>query len=417
MKKLLALVCVLSLFLGIFAGCKSREDDAVKVLYQQFIAGEITAFDKDGAEKTFLDYLEWDLEKQDYRYTFLDMTGDGIVELCIQQTPYKYFFTVKDNEIYHWHTEEGLYVNLLNNGALMYERHGGAPTHINYEYYELDQNAEVKFNVTFSCWDGQSIEEGKVYPDEYFFNEEKVTKDEYRAKTKKYLEIGSDKLVWYDMDGNKQKLTPIKTEELSNEELAKIVAKSLGVPDRDNITYSVGEKYYWDAGATYYKNVEFNENDRLVAFANVDPYDGTLLRNIAKYPIETLSEKLTREIDGAYDEEMKSPEDSSTAGMCAISEKYTKKWQAVADEYYNKLMQCDIKKTNETSYYTTQEFHTFIKNMKTSWEKDHAIQCENYKKTLYAIYGGTIVNTLYADYVYNEQMEWALKLVGIYEQL
>ena len=100
---------------------------------------------------------------------------------------------------------------------------------------------------------------------------------------------------------------------------------------------------------------------------------------------ETLSEKLIREIDGAYDEEMKSPEDSSTAGMCAISEKYTKKWQAVADEYYKKLTEYDITKINETSYCSADEFHAFIKNMKTSWEKDNVVQCENYEKMLFAI--------------------------------
>ena len=341
MKKLLALACVLSLFLGIFAGCKNREDERVKVLYKQFIAGEITAIDEDGTEKPFSNYLLGDLEKQGYRYTFLDMTGDGVVELCVQQMLNLHFFTVKDEEIYLWYTEGSMYVHLLNNGALMFERHGGAPTHINYEYYELDKNAHVKFKVTFSCWDGQSIEEGKVYPDEYFFNDEKVTKEEYEAKTKKYLEIGSDKLVWYDMEKREPK----------------------------------------------------------------------------QNSVETLSEKLIREIDGAYDEEMKSPEDSSTAGMCAISEKYTKKWQDVADEYYKKLTEYDITKINETSYCSADEFHTFIKNMKTSWEKDNAVQCENYEKTLYAIYGGSIVNTLAADYKYNEQMNWALKLVKIYEHL
>ena len=352
MKKLLALVCVLSLFSGIFAGCKSREDDAVKALYKQFIAGEVASKDKDGNQKSFLDYWETDLEYLDYRYTFIDMTDDGVAELCVQQIPYMHFFTISKGEIRHWYTEDSMYSNLLNNGAFLFERHGAAPTHINYEYYELDKNAQEKFQIEFSWWDGKTVEEGKVYPDTYFIGEEEVSEEEYKSKTKKYLEIGNDKIVWYGMEGKKENHSVLDEE------------------SDTNITQT-----------------------------------------------ESLSEKLIREIDGAYDEEMKSPEDSSTAGMCAISEKYTKKWQAVADEYYNKLMQCDIKKTNETSYYTTQEFHTFIKNMKTSWEKDHAIQCENYKKTLYAIYGGTIVNTLYADYVYNEQMEWALKLVGIYEQL
>ncbi len=80
-----------------------------------------------------------------------------------------------------------------------------------------------------------------------------------------------------------------KTEELSDRELAKIVAKNLEVPDKESITYTVSEKYYWEAGATYYKNVDFTENGSLVASASVDPYDGRLLKNIYKYPASNSS--------------------------------------------------------------------------------------------------------------------------------
>lgn len=74
-----------------------------------------------------------------------------------------------------------------------------------------------------------------------------------------------------------------KTEELSQRELVKIVAKNLEVPDMESITYAVSEKYYWEAGDTYYKNIEFTENGSLVASASVDPYNGKLLKNICKY--------------------------------------------------------------------------------------------------------------------------------------
>ncbi len=225
---------------------------------------------------------------------------------------------------------------------------------------------------------------------------------------------------------NKQdnKLTETASKELNDEELAKIVAENLGVPDSDNITYTVSEKNYWDAGDKYYKNVSFSERlsfsgyERMVAFASVDPIDGTLLRDISNYPIpETLTEKLLREIDNEYKKESFEG-DSSTGAMVDRADKYTKKWQDVADEYYNKLMEYDgIVQNDETCIYSSDDFHNFIKNMKTSWEKYHAEQCENYEKALYAIYAGSIVGPIFADYKYDAQKDWALQLVSIYEHL
>jgi len=227
-------------------------------------------------------------------------------------------------------------------------------------------------------------------------------------------------------EGNKQNNKPTETvsKELSVEELAKIVAENLGVPDSENITYSVSEKFYWDAGDKYYKNVTFRKKlnfsnyERMVAFASVDPIDGTLLRNISDYPIhETLTEKLLREIDNEYKKESFEG-DGSTGAMVDRADKYTKKWQDVADEYYNKLMEYDgIVQMDETCIYSSDDFHNFIKNMKTSWEKYHAEQCKNYEKALYAIYAGSIVGPIFADYKYDAQKDWALQLVAIYEQL
>ena len=133
---------------------------------------------------------------------------------------------------------------------------------------------------------------------------------------------------------------------------------------------------------------------------------------------ESLREKLLREIEGAYYEEMELPESSTTYGMIELADKYTQKWKQVADEYYDKIMEYDgiIKETED--YYSSDEFHIFVSNMKTNWEQYNQVQCENYSKTLRAIYArGTIVGPLFADYKYELQKEWALQLVGIYQQL
>ena len=76
----------------------------------------------------------------------------------------------------------------------------------------------------------------------------------------------------------------LEISELSNEKLADIVAKDLGVPDNAGIEYSVtAEKYYFEAADRYYKNISFTKNGEIVAGAGVDPYTGELLRNIFEY--------------------------------------------------------------------------------------------------------------------------------------
>lgn len=197
MKKIFSLVLVLGFLLCIFSGCNNAKDESAKELYKQFIRNEICAVDKNGDEKPIDEYLEFDVSQNSYTYTYIDMTGDGVDELCVRQYPYHWFFTLKNGKVYHWYTENKAYVKLLNNSALLYERHGAAPTHINYEYYELDDNAEVEFYITFSWWDGTTVEEGKIYADTYFFDDKEVSKEEYEKKTKEYLSIGNDKIIWY----------------------------------------------------------------------------------------------------------------------------------------------------------------------------------------------------------------------------
>ena len=72
-------------------------------------------------------------------------------------------------------------------------------------------------------------------------------------------------------------------DELSEENFIKIVKKNLNVPDKEGITYSMGEIVYWDAGQCYYRDVEFYEEGENVAGAFVDPQTGELVRSIHTY--------------------------------------------------------------------------------------------------------------------------------------
>lgn len=133
---------------------------------------------------------------------------------------------------------------------------------------------------------------------------------------------------------------------------------------------------------------------------------------------ESLAEKLIREIDGAYAEESKLYESSTTVGMIELADKYAERWKQVADEYYDIIMNYDGIVQLDDNHYSADDLHSFVSNMKTNWEEYNQEQCANYVKILQTIYGsGTVVGPSFAVYKYEMQKEWALQIVGIYEQL
>lgn len=133
---------------------------------------------------------------------------------------------------------------------------------------------------------------------------------------------------------------------------------------------------------------------------------------------ESLTKKLVREIDDAYSEESKLPEYGTTVGMCKLAEKYTEKWKQIEEEYYDKIMKYDGIIQPSENYYSSDDLHTFVSNMKANFEEYNQKQCDNYTKTLETIYGGgTIVGPVVASYKYKMQKEWALQIVDIYEKL
>ena len=160
---------------------------------------------------------------------------------------------------------------------------------------------------------------------------------------------------------------------------------------------------------------------------NVDSsaYDTTLATNEATtVPDEeqdmhvSLSQKLIDEIDGAYREEVKNGEVSSNVGKVDLTSKYTEKWKQTADEYYGKLMEYEGIVPPSDIYYSSDDLHTFVSDMKNTWETYSKEQRKNYLKVLQTVYAaGTIVGPLIAEYEYDMQMEWTLELVEICEQL
>ena len=226
MKKFMALFCILTLCLSIFAGCKNAEPQPPKdkgqvkeevkpeltktdkELFGEFLQGKITALDESGEEK-FLDGGFVKILSDKYTYCYIDMTGDGRVELCVRNPsePLR-FFRVNNGKLYHWYTAEYSFnyeeLNLLNNSAFLIKEIKDNHRE-EYTYYELDENGKEKCRVTYLNWYGGTFmgENGEGYsPESFKINEENVTKEEYEEIKNKYLAIGGDKIVWYDKDGN-----------------------------------------------------------------------------------------------------------------------------------------------------------------------------------------------------------------------
>lgn len=83
--------------------------------------------------------------------------------------------------------------------------------------------------------------------------------------------------------GAPESSAPVPQADLAEPQLIAAVKTNLGVPDAAGITYTVSEKYYWDAAGRYYVDVDFYEYGSQVAGAFVDPTSGELLRNIRNY--------------------------------------------------------------------------------------------------------------------------------------
>lgn len=181
----------------------SSADDALAA-YKKFLAGSINAQDlkheiSDGVIKIKALSLEPDFKTY---YALFDMNGDGIPELHLRPVVGGSYliFTYLDEQIVFWHTGPD-YESPLNNGAILYERDGAAPTHINYYYLVLDSNGNETMKVNFSKY--HSVDEsGKTESADYdvFMMEDKeVSEEEWNSLTKDYLSNSSDLIVWKEI--------------------------------------------------------------------------------------------------------------------------------------------------------------------------------------------------------------------------
>ncbi len=166
-------------------------------IYNKFLSGQIAAVDKEGyitdkGGTISIDYYS----DPDYiqKYAIYDMNGDKIPELIINSRIGLDIFWIYNNELTLWHSDVN-YVKPLNNMALLYERPGGAPEHTYYKYIALGYQGEERYKIEFAEYYNWYVD-GVDCGAKYFIDDIEVTKGIYDGLTKRYLNIGDDKIEW-----------------------------------------------------------------------------------------------------------------------------------------------------------------------------------------------------------------------------
>ncbi|BCJ92695.1 hypothetical protein acsn021_02640 [Anaerocolumna cellulosilytica] len=172
--------------------------------YDNFLAGSINAQDlkheiSDGV--VTINDISMEPDFKTY-YALFDMNGDGIPELHLRPIAGGSYsiFTYLDGQIVLWHNGPD-YESPLNNGAILYERDGAAPTHVNYYYLVLDSQGDEISKVYFSKYhsvDESGTTESTDY-EVFMFEDKEVSKDEWNSLTDEYLSHSSELIVWNEL--------------------------------------------------------------------------------------------------------------------------------------------------------------------------------------------------------------------------
>ncbi|MBR3811122.1 MAG: hypothetical protein IKJ16_02165 [Agathobacter sp.] len=197
MKKVSFSILVFVLVLLSACGQNSQTDSGAMnessptVLYNKFLTGEISAEYESGHEISINDCLS---ESTYNMYAIHDMNGDTTPELLVKTAKTFNIFWIKNNQLCVWYIGS-CYCKPLNNMAILSERPGGAPEHINYIYEILGYNGETMMRIDFSEYSSFEYE-GEQYPELYMINDVKVDKDVYTSLTAPLLNIKDDYIKW-----------------------------------------------------------------------------------------------------------------------------------------------------------------------------------------------------------------------------
>lgn len=164
--------------------------------YKAFLHDEISSEDKENKTSYYLrEYCSSIVPGKDENsisYALFDMTGDGFPELHILTDISYSIHTIKKNKLTMWY-EGDRYNRPLNNGAIL-QKVESTGTH--YSYIVLDSNGEEVICVGFSEPPGSKYK--------YLFStgddNVELSKSDWDKLTKPFLAIGTDKIIWKDIN-------------------------------------------------------------------------------------------------------------------------------------------------------------------------------------------------------------------------
>ena len=152
--------------------------------YEQFLQGEKYAFHSYGGNRFSIN--DWRFNDT-VMYTLFDVNNDGEKELIFKTSTDTIILGFVEDRLIEVYAKP--YSFLLENGALLriIEQKYGEPF-IFYEYEELSME-EGEYTVSDSVQFKKVDTKLEGVHDEYYFNEESITKAEWEEKTEKYLSI------------------------------------------------------------------------------------------------------------------------------------------------------------------------------------------------------------------------------------
>ncbi|MBE5947312.1 MAG: hypothetical protein E7259_10325 [Lachnospiraceae bacterium] len=170
----------------VFVSCKNEE------MPQESTQNEIIAFqellDDWQNDENFTEIMQ-NCDSAEYGY--YDIEDDGVKELIVTTVRGLAIFKYDNSEIkrIYWST----YSALLENGMIKYYRPGEAPENERYVYYNYDGSEYIKI-ATFERYDKD--EDGDYDSgDLYIHDRNEVSKEEWDAKHKEYLEYKESVLI------------------------------------------------------------------------------------------------------------------------------------------------------------------------------------------------------------------------------
>jgi len=161
--------------------------------------------------------------------------------------------------------------------------------------------------------------------------------------------------------------------------------------------------------STSYNDTQVKETEATQEIPNTTPFyeeDDVL---------GTLQQKHSDKIDIPFDAEYQAG--LTVDERIAICNKYTTEWETLAQRYYNELLLYKGDTPQTENYNTDEQLHSFLEQYKSDWEMSFASQSNLYIEKIENGPDQIGASLVYAQFCYEAKREYAMYLIGIYEDL